>query len=88
MLKRGGIYSIVGYGGTVENSTSNMVGKELTIIGNMVGTYNELAELMELNRQGKVNTTFKMFPLSDAAGAMEMLDRGEILGRGILTPGR
>jgi D-arabinose 1-dehydrogenase-like Zn-dependent alcohol dehydrogenase len=88
MLKRGGTYSIIGYGGTVTNSTLDMIAREVTIMGNFVGTYNELAELMELNRQGRVRVTFNKFPLSDVANVMEKLNRGEISGRAVLEPAR
>lgn len=86
MLKRGGTYSIIGYGGTVTNPTIDMIAREITIMGNFVGTYNELSELMELYRQGKVGVTCKRFWLSEASEVMSMLDRGEIAGRAILMP--
>jgi D-arabinose 1-dehydrogenase-like Zn-dependent alcohol dehydrogenase len=86
MLKRGGTYSIIGYGGTVSNTTLDMIAREITIMGNFVGTFNDLAELMELNRQGKVSVTHKTFGLSEAADVMEKLNRGEIQGRAVLDP--
>lgn len=66
--------------------TLEFVNREINIVGNLVGTYNELAELMELNRQGKVVISAQQFPLADAPQVMEMLDRGEIKGRAILIP--
>jgi D-arabinose 1-dehydrogenase-like Zn-dependent alcohol dehydrogenase len=55
-------------------------------VGNLVGTYTELAELMELNRQGRVTITAQQFPLSEAPTVLQMLDRGEIMGRAVLIP--
>lgn len=86
MLAKGGTYSVVGYGGSVNVPTLEFVNREINIVGNLVGTYNELAELMELNRQGKVKITATQFPLQDAPRVMQMLDRGEIMGRAVLVP--
>jgi Zn-dependent alcohol dehydrogenases len=51
-----------------------------------VGTYNELAELVELYTQGKVRVKVKTFPLNEANQALEELKSGKILGRAILLP--
>ncbi len=86
MLAKGGTYSVVGYGGRVNVPTLDFVNREINIVGNLVGTYNELAELMELNRQGKVIITARQFPLQDAPRVMAMLEQGEIMGRAVLVP--
>ena len=86
MLRKGGTYSIVGYGGTVAPTTLDMVFRELKIVGNLVGTYNDLAELMELNHQGKVHISSSTFPLANAADVLHDLDAGKIVGRAVLVP--
>ncbi len=86
MLMKGGTYSVVGYGGMVQIPTLEFVNREINIVGNLVGTYNELVELMELSQQGKVTITAQKFPLADAGQVMAMLDRGEMKGRAILVP--
>lgn len=86
MLAKGGTYSVVGYGGAVNVPTLDFVNREINIVGNLVGTYTELAELMELNRQGQVVITAKQFPLDDAPRVMAMLEHGEIMGRAVLMP--
>lgn len=86
MLRKGGLYSIVGYGGQLEVPTLDMINREWMVFGNLVGTYNELVELMELNRQGKVRITVSKDRLSNANQVLQALDRGEILGRAILVP--
>ncbi len=86
MLRKGGTYSIVGYGGSVEPTTLEMISRELTILGNLVGTYNDLAELMELNRQGKVRISAARFPLEAVADVMHSLEEGKIEGRAVLVP--
>ena len=86
MLRRHGTYSIVGYGGSVEPTTLEMISRELAIIGNLVGTYNDLAELMELNHQGKVRIAADRFPLDDVVDVMHHLEEGKVEGRAVLVP--
>lgn len=86
LLRRGGTYSVVGYGGTLTTPTVDLITQEFQIMGNFVGTYRDLSELMLLNRQGKVRTTSRSYPLGDAAKAVEDLRAGRVLGRAILTP--
>jgi NAD+-dependent secondary alcohol dehydrogenase Adh1 len=86
MLHRGGIYSQIGYGGTLTMRTVDLLLGEFDVLGNIVGTYNDLAELMELNRQGKVKITAQQFPLDDAADVLHELDAGRVEGRAVLLP--
>ncbi len=86
MLAKGGTYSVIGYGGYVKVPTLDFVNQEINIVGNLVGTYNELAELMELNRQGRVKITAQQYPLNDAPKVLAMLDGGQIMGRAVLVP--
>jgi D-arabinose 1-dehydrogenase-like Zn-dependent alcohol dehydrogenase len=76
----------VGYGGSVEPTTLEMISRELAIIGNLVGTYNDLAELMELNHQGKVRIAADRFPLDDVVDVMHHLEEGKVEGRAVLVP--
>lgn len=86
MLKKGGTYSIIGYGGIVARPTAEMILRELNIVGNLVGSYNDLAELMELAHQGKVHITSQTFPLENANDVLHDLDAGKIVGRAVLMP--
>ena len=86
MLRRGGTYSQIGYGGELQIRTVDLLLGEFSIVGNIVGTYNDLAELMELNRQGKVQITAQQFPLDNAADVLEELNAGRIEGRAVLLP--
>jgi D-arabinose 1-dehydrogenase-like Zn-dependent alcohol dehydrogenase len=86
MLHRGGTYSQIGYGGSLSIRTVDLLLGEFNIIGNIVGTYNDLAELMELNHQGKVRITAQQYPLDDAADVLHELDAGRIEGRAVLLP--
>lgn len=86
MLHRGGTYSQIGYGGTLTIGTVDLLLGEFNLVGNIVGTYNDLAELMELNRLGLVKITAQQFPLEDAGEVLHKLDQGQIEGRAVLLP--
>lgn len=81
-----GYYYIVGYGGRVEIPTLDMIASERTIVGNLVGTYAELVELMSLADRGRVNLRTKEYRLSDANKALLDLHHGKVHGRAVLIP--
>ena len=86
LLKRKGYYFVIGYGGTLEVPTMQIILTEINFIGNLVGTYNDLVELMDLTAQGKVRLTTSSYPLSEINTAIEHLNTGQLRGRGILVP--
>jgi NAD+-dependent secondary alcohol dehydrogenase Adh1 len=86
MTGRAGSYFVIGYGGTVHIPTLDIISTERNIIGNIVGTYNELAELMALAQAGKVTLHTRTYPLDAAADALSDLDAGRVRGRAILVP--
>jgi NAD+-dependent secondary alcohol dehydrogenase Adh1 len=86
MTGAGGSYSVIGYGGELSVPTLDIISTERNVIGNIVGTYNELAELMVLAQGGKVTLHTKTYPLDAAAEALADLDAGKVRGRAILVP--
>ncbi|MEV0787963.1 NAD(P)-dependent alcohol dehydrogenase [Kribbella sp. NPDC050459] len=86
MTGRGGSYFVIGYGGQVQIPTLDIISTERNIVGNIVGTFNELAELMALAQAGKVTLHTRTYPLDAAADAVADLDAGRIRGRAILVP--
>jgi len=86
MTRRAGSYYVIGYGGTVNIPTLDIISTERNIVGNIVGTYNDLAELMVLAQAGKVTLHTKTYPLADAVQAITDLDEGNVRGRAILVP--
>src|SRR5438105_9201487 len=86
MLRRAGSYYVIGYGGKLNVPTIDIISTEINFIGNLVGTYNDLAELMTLTAQGKVKLHTAMYPLDAANDAIHDLDSGKLRGRGILIP--
>ncbi len=86
MTREAGSYYVIGYGGTLNVPTLDIISTERNIIGNIVGTYNELAELMVLAQAGKVTLHTKTYPLTAAPDALADLDAGKVRGRAILVP--
>jgi NAD+-dependent secondary alcohol dehydrogenase Adh1 len=86
MTRRAGSHFIIGYGGTVEVPTIDIISTERNVIGNLVGTYNDLAELMNLTARGLVTLHTSTYPLEAVNEAIQDLNIGNLQGRGILIP--
>ena len=86
MTAAGGSYFVIGYGGQVQIPTLDIISTERNIVGNIVGTFNELTELMALAQAGKVTLHTRTYPLAAAAEAVADLDAGRVRGRAILVP--
>ena len=86
MTRRNGSHFIIGYGSNIDIATIDIISTERNIIGNLVGTYNDLAELMVLAQAGKVTLHTRTYPLADALDALADLDAGRVRGRAILVP--
>jgi NAD+-dependent secondary alcohol dehydrogenase Adh1 len=88
MLRRAGSYFVIGYGGRIEIPTIDIISSEINVIGNLIGSYNDLDELMTLAAQGKVTLHTQTYPLDAVNEAIDDLDSGRLHGRGILVPSR
>src|SRR6201994_4233374 len=86
MTRPAGSYFVIGYGGQLEIPTLDIISTERNIIGNIVGTYNDLVELMVLAESGKVTLHTRTYPLDAAVEALNDLDAGRVRGRAILVP--
>jgi len=86
MLRSGGTYYLVGYGGTVTLPTLPLVLGEITVAANLIGTYADLADLVTLAAQGQVTLHSSRYPLEAAADAIEDLRCGRVRGRAVLVP--
>lgn len=88
MTRRAGSHYVIGYGGTIEVAAIDVISTERNVIGNLVGSYNELAELMVLVATGQVRLLTRSYPLEAVNDAMDDLESGRLRGRGILVPDR
>jgi NAD+-dependent secondary alcohol dehydrogenase Adh1 len=86
MIQDGGFYYVIGYGQNVDVPTIDIISREISFIGNLVGTYADLQDLMTLTAQGKVTLHTSTYPLDAINDAMADLDGGRLQGRGILVP--
>ena len=86
MLRRAGSYFVIGYGGAVNIPTIDIISTEINVVGNLVGTYNDLAELMVLAQAGKVTLHTKTYPLASALDAFGDLDAGNVRGAPSSSP--
>jgi NAD+-dependent secondary alcohol dehydrogenase Adh1 len=86
MTGGGGSMFVIGYGGELRIPTLDFVAGEKNIVGNIVGTYADLAELMVLAQAGKVTLHTQQYPLDRAVDALHDLDAGNVRGRAILVP--
>jgi NAD+-dependent secondary alcohol dehydrogenase Adh1 len=86
VTRRAGSYFVIGYGGSIDIPTIDLISTERNIIGNLVGSYNDLDELMTLAAQGLVKLHTKTYPLTAVNEAMDDLEAGRLQGRGILVP--
>ncbi|MFI5954489.1 NAD(P)-dependent alcohol dehydrogenase [Cryptosporangium sp. NPDC051539] len=86
MTRRAGDYHVVGYGENIDVPTIDLISTEINIIGNLVGSYNDLAALMALAAAGKVTLHTAKYPLDRFQDAIDDLDNGRVRGRAILIP--
>ena len=86
MLRKGGAYVIVGYGGRIEFDLLDAINHDWKVLGSQIGSYNELVELMELDRQGRIVSEIQRFPLDDVVDVMEEVRLGRVMGRAVLVP--
>jgi NAD+-dependent secondary alcohol dehydrogenase Adh1 len=88
MTRRAGSHFVIGYGGTIEVPAIDIISTERSVVGNLVGSYNELVELMALADAGRVRLLTCEYPLQEFGQAMDDLEAGRLRGRGVLVPDR
>ena len=86
MLARGGTYSVIGYGGTVSAPSVALVGDEHAVVGNLVGTWIDLWELLQLHAAGKIVLKTEVHLLEAVNDVLDKLREGEVTGRAVLVP--
>jgi NAD+-dependent secondary alcohol dehydrogenase Adh1 len=86
VLARRGLYSTVGYGGMINVPSVAMVVGETTIAGNLVGSWIDLWELLQLHAQGDVTLRTETHPLESVNEVLDRLREGEVTGRAVLVP--
>jgi NAD+-dependent secondary alcohol dehydrogenase Adh1 len=85
MLRPGGVYLVVGYGGRLDVPTMDFL-TEKQVIGNVGGTSSEMVELLGLAEQGKVRLETTEYPLDRINEAIGDLRDLRIRGRAVVIP--
>jgi NAD+-dependent secondary alcohol dehydrogenase Adh1 len=85
-LGRRGLYSTVGYGGTIIVPSVAMVVGESSIAGNLVGNWIDLWELLQLHAGGDIVLRTETYPLEAVNDVLDKLREGEVTGRAVLIP--
>jgi NAD+-dependent secondary alcohol dehydrogenase Adh1 len=85
-LARRGVYSTVGYGGMINVPSVAMVVGESTIAGNLVGSWIDLWELLQMHAAGDVTLRSETHPLEAVNDVLAKLRDGEVTGRAVLVP--
>jgi NAD+-dependent secondary alcohol dehydrogenase Adh1 len=86
MLARGGTYSVIGYGGMLAIPSGALIGNEQAVAGNLVGTWIDLWELMQLHAAGRIALKTEVHPLASVNEVLAKLRDGEVTGRAVLVP--
>jgi NAD+-dependent secondary alcohol dehydrogenase Adh1 len=86
MLGRAGSYAVIGYGGKLPLTSMALVVDEKSVVGNLVGSWTDLYELIELHAAGRVTLRVQTHPLEAINDVLGMLRAGAILGRAVLVP--
>jgi NAD+-dependent secondary alcohol dehydrogenase Adh1 len=87
MLARGGTFSVIGYGGTVAVPSIALVANEQSVVGNLVGTWVDLWELLQLHATGRLVLRTEVHRLDSVNDVLEKLRAGEVDVRAVLVPG-
>ena len=87
ILAKGGALVIIGlFGTTARIPIASTVLNEYKIYGSLWGNYNELREVIELLKEGKLRSNITKFSLNHINEVINMLKEGQITGRAVLVP--
>ena len=86
MLARQGVYSVVGYGGTITHPSVGFVAGGTSLVGNLVGNWIDLWELLQLHARGDVTLRSETHRLEEVNDVLDKLREGEVTGRAVLVP--
>ncbi|MDL5360674.1 NAD(P)-dependent alcohol dehydrogenase [Halalkalicoccus sp. NIPERK01] len=82
----GGDHHIIGYGGHIHEPSQALVNGEFSFVGNIVGKYTELQELVALVEGGEMHLETSQYPLEEINDVAEALEHNEIEGRAVIVP--
>ena len=77
---------MIGYGGTISCGSAQLVVSEQQVVGNLVGSWTDLWELVQLHAAGRVTLSVERHRLEDVNEVLATLRAGDITGRAVLVP--
>jgi alcohol dehydrogenase, propanol-preferring len=87
ILDKGGALVVVGmFGNELKIPAIPAILNEYQVHCSLWGNYNELCEVIELAKQGKITHNLQEFPLSEINNVIDMLRAGQIKGRAVIVP--
>jgi NAD+-dependent secondary alcohol dehydrogenase Adh1 len=86
MLANAGTFSVIGYGGTFPVPSLMLVSQEQSVVGNLVGSWTDLYELIQLHAAGRLTLRVETHPFESINDVLDKLRAGGILGRAVLVP--
>jgi NADPH:quinone reductase-like Zn-dependent oxidoreductase len=89
IVARGGRIVIVGNtsGPQVEIDVRRIFGKQISLIGSTMGTPQDFRDITRLLWSGRIKTVVgEVIPLSEGRRGFEIMERGEMFGKIVLTP--
>jgi NAD+-dependent secondary alcohol dehydrogenase Adh1 len=86
MLAKGGTFAIVGFGGMVSVPSAAMVGLEQAVVANLVGSWTDLRDVLQLHYAGRLTLKTQTHPFEQVNEVLDRLREGEITGRAVLLP--
>jgi NADPH:quinone reductase-like Zn-dependent oxidoreductase len=88
-LARGGRIVIVGNtsGPQTEIDIRFIFGKQISLIGSTMGSHQDFKDVVGMLWSGKLKPVIdRVMPLSEGRAAYEIMEKGELLGKIVLTP--
>ncbi len=77
---------MIGFGGTIRVPSAALVGQEQALIANLVGSWTDLWEVLQLHAAGKITLKTETHPLDEVNEVLGRLREGDITGRAVLLP--
>jgi len=77
---------VIGYGGTVSIPSVVMIASEHSVVGNLVGSWVDLWELLQLHAAGRLVLKSEVHPLDAVNDVLDKLREGDVTGRAVLVP--
>jgi NAD+-dependent secondary alcohol dehydrogenase Adh1 len=77
---------VIGFGGTITIPSVALVGQEQCLVSNLVGSWTDLWEVVQLHAAGRITLKTETHPLAEVNEVLGRLREGDITGRAVLLP--